>query len=78
MLELLTCFASISATKCKKYVAGKFTHTVLPAPLAQNYTNRISRQKMAQGVWNIKLDWKSQLWFKLCADQVQSYCATDL
>ena len=26
------------------------------APLAQNYTNRISSQKIAQEVWNIKLD----------------------
>ena len=29
-------------------------------------------------VWNIKLDWKSQLFLKLYADQVQSYCVTDL
>ena len=48
------------------------------APLAPNYTNRISSEKMAQEVWNIKLVWKSQLWFKLCADQVQLYCVTDL
>ena len=24
--------------------------------------NRISSQKMTQEVWNIKLDWKSQVW----------------
>ena len=26
------------------------------APLAQNYTNQILSQKIAQEVWNIKLD----------------------
>ena len=47
------------ATKYKKNNGGKIYSC--SAPLAWNYTNRISRQKMAQEVWNIKLDWKSQL-----------------
>ena len=64
------------ATKCKKIYGRKIYSR--SAPLARNYTNRISSEKMAQEVWNIKLDWKSQLWFKLCADQVQLYCVTDL
>ena len=48
------------ATKCKKKYGGKIYSR--SAPLARNYTNWISSQKMAQEVWNIKLDWKSQLW----------------
>ena len=68
--------SSISDYKMQKIYGGKIYSS--SAPLARNYTNRISSQKMAQEVWNIKLDWKSQLWFKLCADQVQSYCVTDL
>ena len=68
--------SSISGYKMQKIYGGKIYSS--SAPLAWNYTNWISSQKMAQEVWNIKLDWKSQLWFKLCADQVQSYCVTDL
>ena len=64
------------ATKCKKYMTEKFTRAA--HLMARNYTNRISSEKMAQEVWNIKLDWKSQLWFKLCADQVQSIVRTAL
>ena len=64
------------ATKYKKTYGGKIYSG--SAPLVRNYTNRISSQKMAQEVWNIKLDRKSQLWSKLCADQVQSHCLTDL
>ena len=65
------------ATKCKKKIYGRKIYS-RSASLARKYTNRISSEKMAQEVWNIKLDWKSQLWFKLCADQVQLYCVTDL
>ena len=68
--------SSISGYKMQKIYGGKIYSG--SAPLARNNTNKISSQKMAQEVWNIKLDWKSQLWFKLCADQVQSYCVTDL
>ena len=68
--------SSISGYKMQKIYGGKIYSR--SAPLARNYTNRISSEKMAQEVWNIKLDWKSQLWFKLCADQVQLYCVTDL
>ena len=56
-------------------MAGKFTRAA--HLLARNYTNRISSQKMTQEVRNIKLDRKSQLFLKLYADQVQSYCVTD-
>ena len=67
--------SSISGYKMQKIYGGKIYSC--SAPLAWNYTNRISSQKMAQEVWNIKLDWKSQLLFKLYADKVQSYCITD-
>ena len=68
--------SSISDYKMQKIYGEKIYSG--SAPLARNYANRISSQKMAQEVRNIKLDWKSQLWFKLCADQVQSYLVTDL
>ena len=68
--------SSISGYKMQKIYGGKIYSR--SAPLAWNYTNRISSQKMAQEVWNIKLDWKLQLLFKLYADQVRSYCVTDL
>ena len=68
--------SSISGYKMQKIYGRKIYSR--SAPLARNYTNRISSEKMAQEVWNIKLDWKSQLWFTLCADQVQLYFVSDL
>ena len=59
------------ATKYKKYMTGKFTRA---AHLWREITEiEYSDQKMAQEVWNIKLDWKSLLLFNSFADQVQSY-----
>ena len=52
--------SSISGYKMPKIYGRKIYSN--SAPLARNYTNRISSEKMAQGVWNIKLDWKSRLW----------------
>ena len=64
------------AKKYKKYMAGKFTRA---AHLWREITEiEYSDQKMAQEVWNIKLDWKSLLLFNSFADQVQSYCVNRL
>ena len=52
--------SSISGYKMQKIYGRKIYSR--SAPLARNYTNRISSEKMAQEVWNIKLDWKSQLY----------------
>ena len=46
--------SSISGYKMQKIYGGKIYSG--SAPLAQNYTNQISSQKIAQEVWNIKLD----------------------
>ena len=53
--------SSISGYKMQK-IYGRKIYSRNFAPLARNYTNRISSEKMAQEVWNIKLDWKSQLY----------------
>ena len=64
------------AKNAKKYMAGKFTRA---AHLWREITQTEFRVKRWHKKYeNFKLDWKSQLWFKLCADQVQLYCVTDL
>ena len=67
---------AIGATKYKKYMAGNLlTH----AHLCRESTQiEYSSQKTAQQVWNIKLNWKTQLLFKLFTYQVKSHCITGL